>query len=43
MFLVLRLRITHETDEGDMLQNFMTVKFYSFGKRETFASVIIQR
>jgi hypothetical protein len=43
MFLVLGFRTTHETVEGDMLENFMTVKVYIFGKRETFASVIVQR
>ena len=37
------LRITRETVEGDMLENFIAVKVYSFGKTETFASVIVRR
>jgi len=43
MLLVLGLITTCEVVEGDMLENFMAVKVYSFGKRETFASVIVQR
>jgi hypothetical protein len=43
MLLVFGLRTTLETDEGDMLENFMAVKIYSFGKRETFSSVFVQR
>jgi hypothetical protein len=40
---VLGLRTTRERAEGDTLENFMTVKVYSFGTRETSASVIVQR
>jgi hypothetical protein len=43
MILVLGLRTKLEIVEADMLENFMTVTFHNFGKRETFASVIVQK
>ena len=42
MILVLGLRTKLEIVEADMLEN-MTVTFHNFGKRETFASVIVQK